>query len=361
MEPLRHINLTEQTAGHLRVMLRDIRLGGKLPGVLRMAAELGVSKTTLRAALRLLEGEGVVALSENGHSRHVTGQAAGYRHSLRIGILLPESLADENAQIQQFIGDLRERLESAGFSSFLVAQHPRGRRRDLSQLCSHLLKLRADGWLVMAGSRELLEWFAGQAVPCIAFAGRWTGLPLACVGPDKVVPYLEATRRLIALGHRRIVVLCARMRRLPTPARVERAFLAELAVHGIPTGAYNLPDWEETAEGLHAALDSLFRHTPPTALIIDEVPFIPGVLQFLARRGIQVPGQVSLVACDFDPAFAWCQPSMAHLRFDNAPNIRRIVRWATAVSQDRRDLKQTLYPAEFVPADTVGPAPKNYA
>ncbi len=81
-------------------------------------------------------------------------------------------------------------------------------------------------------------------------------------------------------------------------------------------------------------------------------------MQFLARRGIRVSRQVSLVACDFDPAFAWCQPCMAYLSFVNAPNIRRIVRWATAVSQGRRDLKQTLYPAEFVPGGTIGPAPQ---
>lgn len=78
----------------------------------------------------------------------------------------------------------------------------------------------------------------------------------------------DVTRHLIGLGHRRIVLLARADRRLPEPGASERAFLNELEAQNIITGAYNLPEWEETASGMGQLLETLFRFTPPTAIIV---------------------------------------------------------------------------------------------
>ena len=44
-------------------------------------------------------------------------------------------------------------------------------------------------------------------------------------------------------------------------------FYEELAAHGVAGGRYNVPEWEETPEGLTALLEKTFRYTPPTAII----------------------------------------------------------------------------------------------
>jgi DNA-binding LacI/PurR family transcriptional regulator len=203
----------------------------------------------------------------------------------------------------------------------------------------------------------VLEWFCTQPTPAFALFGRRAGLPIAATGPDKPPALAAATRYLIGLGHRRIVLLVRRMRRLPEPGRSERAFLAQLEHHGIRTGVFNLPDWEETREGFQTILNSLFRVTPPTALIVDEAPFFAATQQFLARRGVQVPEDVSLVCTDADPTFAWCTPSIAHIRWDSRPVVRRVVRWVASVSQGQPDLRQTSVRAEFIDGGTIGPAP----
>jgi len=130
----------------------------------------------------------------------------------------------------------------------------------------------------------------------------------------------------------------------------------ELAANGITPSPYNLPDWEVSAKGFHARLDLLFELTPPTALIIQEAVFYFAALQFCANRGLRVPRDVSLICTDADPAFHWCQPSVAHIRWDSRPLVRRIVRWAANVSCGKEDLRLTLTPAEFVPGGSVGPA-----
>jgi LacI family transcriptional regulator len=214
----------------------------------------------------------------------------------------------------------------------------------------------ADAWVVTAGSGEVLAWFTRQGIPAFALFGRRRGLEIASVGPDKPPAYAAATRALIELGHRRIVLLVRAMRRLPVPGTSERAFLNELEAHGIAAGAYHMPDWEESVQGFHACLESLFRVTPPTAVIADEAPFFFAAQQFLSGLGLRVPKDVSMVCTDADRGFTWCQPSVAHMRWDSRPVLRRIVRWVANVSHGKQDLRQTLTPAQFVAGGTIGPA-----
>jgi LacI family transcriptional regulator len=213
-----------------------------------------------------------------------------------------------------------------------------------------------DAWVVVGGAREVLEWFAARETPVLALFGRRRGVPVASVGPDKPPALVVITRELIGLGHRRIVLLARRMRRLPLPGAGEQAFLDELAAHGITPGSYHLPDWEESVDGFYARLESLFQVTPPTALIIDEVPFFVAVQQFFAGRTIRVPQDVSLICTDASPDFDWCRPTVAHIRWDSHPVVRRVVRWANNVARGKKDLRQTMTLAKFVPGGTIGPA-----
>jgi len=248
-------------------------------------------------------------------------------------------------------------LEAAGHEVFLSSTSQTQLRDGVPRLKRHLRENPADAWIVDAGSRPLLEWFAGEKTPCLALYGRTDGLEIARTGPEKVPAYIAATRQLVALGHKRIVLITRGERRKPVLGNIEQAFLEELAAHGIKSGPYNLPDWEETPEGYETLLVNLFRVTPPTALIIDESPRVVAAIHFLARRHIALPEQVSLVATDYDTSLAWCHPVIAHMRWDNDPIVRRIVRWVAAVRRGRADRKKINFPAEFIPGGSIGPAP----
>ena len=358
MEPLRRSYLVEQTAGHLRERLRDTPAGTKIQGVIRLAAQLGVSKTTVRSALRMLEADGLLSLSDDGFSRIVNEHAIPNSRVFRIGILLYDALASENSTSQQLLLDLQDQLEKSGFVCFLSSFSQVELRHDAKRISRCVAKTPADAWVVVAGSFELLGWFVEQRIPCIAIAGRRRTYPIAAVSPDTLGSFLQVTRTLIGLGHRRIVFLCRKQLRFPEPGHVVKAFMEEMSAHGIPVSDYNVPDWEETREGMKILLNSLFRVTPPTAIIIANIQVIPALLQFLGNRRLTVPAQISLVASDDDPSFEWCDPEFSRIRWNSAPAIRRIVRWATAIHCGREDLKQVVYPSEFVEGGTIGPAPK---
>ena len=272
---------------------------------------------------------------------------------MRIALLDYEPLA----RTEGYMVELQHLLAAAGHAAFFTEKSLVELRMDVARIGRLVRQTKADAWVIGAGSREVLEWFCAQPMPAFALFGRREGLPIAAIGPDKQPAIAAATRHLIGLGHRRIVLLARRLRRLPEPGRSERALLDELKSHGIPMGDFNLPDWEETREGFQELLGSLFRVTPPTALIVDEAPFFVATQQFLAGRGIRVPQQVSLICTDADPTFSWCMPSIAHIRWDPDPVVRRIVRWAATVSRGRKDVKQAFTLAEFIPGGTIGPAP----
>ena len=218
--------------------------------------------------------------------------------------------------------------------------------------------MRADAWIIQSGSSEVLEWFSRQTTPGLALAGRRRGVNIAGTGPDKIPATRAAVRRMFELGHRRIVMLTRAERRIPHPGHMERSFLEELQSLGIPTGSFNLPDWDDSTEGLYRLLDSLFKVTPPTAMMIDEAPLYLAVELHLARLGYFSPADVSLLCLDPSPAFKWHRPSVAHIRWESRPLISQIVKWADAVARGKEDRKQTFTKARFVEGGTIGPAPK---
>jgi DNA-binding LacI/PurR family transcriptional regulator len=226
---------------------------------------------------------------------------------------------------------------------------------DIGRVAKVVAATEADAWVVMASTREVLEWFMTQEKPALALFGRRRGLRIASVGPDKPPLFYEVTRKLVELGHRRIVLLARELRRLPKPGAGEQAFLDALEAHGIPPGPYHLPDWEESVDGFYARLESLFRVTPPTALIVDEVLLFAAAQQFLAGKGLRVPGDVSLVCTDYDSSFEWSRPPISHIRWETRPVVMRILQWANHVSRGRKDLRQVHTPVRFVTGGTIGP------
>ncbi len=354
MKPFRSLTAVEQLAAHLREEILAGSLGDTLPGVNRLAKELAVSPKTIIAAVAQLEHEGLLRGQGERRRCQVTPPAEKDKAVLRVGIFLYEA-SDRNMPIHV---DLLHRLQEAGHAAFFADKSLHDLGMDVKRVADFARKSKVDAWIVSSGSREILEWFAGQPVPTFAQFGRSSGLPIAAMSVRKIPVMKEVVRKMIALGHKRIVMICREERRNPKPAAFEQAFLDELEIHGIKTGPYHLPEWEETIAGFHRCLDSLFKHTPPTAMIISEPPFFISAKDYLAQKGIIAPRDVSLVCDDPDLAFSWCNPAISHLHWDHEPVIRRAVSWADKIARGVVDNRQSFTLAEFVEGGTIGPAPR---
>lgn len=347
------LSVGEQVAAHLRGELRRGRWSGTIPGRGELAVELGMNTAAVEVALRLLEKEGLLVSQGAGRRRLIKLPDGQTPSGLRVAILLFEAVESKT----DYMIEIRHLLMEAGHAPFFPAKTMMGALgMDVKRVARYVESTEADAWVVDAGSREVLKWFAAQPTPAFALAGRMRGLSIAGTKPDKMPAYAAVTRKLIEFGHRRVSLLVRKERRLPEPGGCERAFLDELESHGIPIGAYNLPEWEESIEGFHNLLHSLCQVTRPTALIIDEAPLFIAAQQFLGNRGLRVPEDISLVFTDPDPHFAWCNPSVAHIRWESRATVHRLVRWADNVARGKKDIGQWFTKAEFVEGGTIGPA-----
>ena len=324
-----------------------------MPGVMRLAAELGVSRDSVEAALIELEREGLLLPQGRGKRRIIVAGGIGVgARALRVVVLL----GDPTDRSAYYFVDLIHTLRAAGHEAEFAPKTQLELGDKTARIARMVEKTAADAWVVFSGSREVLEWFASRPVPAFAFAGRANRVPIASIAPDKVTPMRLAIRHLVALGHSKIVLLSRAARVVPEPGLFERAFLEELESQGIATGSYHLPIFHETAEGFHKALESLFRYTPPTALFINEPAFVAATLQYCMKRGLRVPKDFSLVCTDPDPGFERCHPSIAHIGWDSRQVIRRIVRWVENVRVGQEDRQKGFFKARFVDGGTIGPA-----
>jgi DNA-binding LacI/PurR family transcriptional regulator len=353
MPELTILSPSEQVAAHLREELLRGRWGKTMAGGPSLAAALGIDKKTVEAALGLLEEERLLVPQGPGRPRRIVLPAKAASPSLRVAILNYEPLAQVEAKV--FL--LKQKLINEGHTVFFASKSQMELRFDVARIARLVEQTPADAWIVHSGSRSVLAWFAERETPVFAMFGQRRSLAIAGVGPDLAAAGRAATRRLIELGHRRIVVLARESQRAGGAGAADRAIFEEMSAHGLPTGSYNLPEWEDSPEDFRRVLDELFRHTPPTALIIDEPFLLHAAREHLGRRRISAPEQVSLICSEPDPTFAWLTPSVAHMSHDREIIERCIVRWANHIAHGKDDRRQILTKAEFVEGGTVGRAP----
>ncbi len=352
MKPIRLYSATEQVAQVVRNKLMGGHWSGTIPGIYQLSNELGVSRRLVEGAVALLEKEGLLIPQGAGRRREIAQLKNLKPSELHIKILLYE---DEDRHVERFL-QLQSSLNQAGFSAIFAKKTLLDLDMDAKKVTKFVEATEASAWIVVAGSKEILEWFSQQPRPAFAWFGRiGSGLiHLASTAPTKKPALADALNQLVEFGHSRIVMMVREERLKPTLGLFERLFLEELQKHGIATSTYNLPTWNNSRESFHRCLDSLCNVTPPTALIISESVLFWATLQHLAERGIQSPRDISLICLDPDPTFAWTQPEIAHISWDNEPMIRHILRWAEHVRRGEDYRRQSRVKAQFVKGGTMG-------
>ena len=343
----------EQVAAHLEEEILRGRWMKEIPGREELAAELGVNSKTVESALRLLEARGVLLAQGAGRRRKIANLSHTAAPAMRIKLLLYE----ESDRTDTHRVESLHQLSALGHIATFSEKTLQDLNMNVKRVASFVENNPADAWVVVGASHEILEWFAKQDTPAYAQFGRSRNIDISGVSVNKIPAVTEAVRKLVTLGHRRIVMLTRTERRKPNPGLFEQAFLDELENHGIKTGAYHLPEWEDNISDFYRCLDSLFGTTPPTALFISEAQQLIAAQQHLARKGIISPNNISLICHDPSTAFSWCRPEISHINWDYKPVVTSVLQWANRIARGKDDRKQTTILAEFVEGGTIGPAP----
>lgn len=354
MKRLRIRSASEQVADFLKEEIRRRTWTGTMPGEQWLVTHLQAGRNTVRAALDLLETEGVLLPQGHGRRRKIAAIDTHAPKVFRVTLLLHSPRDRHDGDIY----DILHQLSIRGHDVKVAPKTLTDLEMQVSRVAKMVKQVETDAWVVIAAAGEILHWFAAQSTPSFALFGRFSQYPIAGTGPDKLAAYKAAVRRLVALGHRRIVLLLPEHARKPQLGQFTLQVLAEIESHGINVSSYNVPDWECTPAGLRQCLDSLFGLTPPTALFIELPHEFFAIRDHLAKKGIFAPRDVSLICSDDHPAFQWCDPPVTCVKWSFDPMVRRIVRWVKNVSSGKDDRRKIRFKANLIEGGTIGPVPK---
>lgn len=336
MKPIVRSTVAAETAKRLEELLIIGHWGDAVPGVVEIAKQFRVSKFSARGALKILESEGIVQSRGAGRSRHLVSREAGNpRKEFRVGILPTIPLHQDNAFVQKIIGLIRKDVEKSGHECFISSRSFSQLGHDPGRVLNQLKREQADAWITYRANRDVLVAMAGQPCPVYALGGYYVGLPVAGSVGDIHPALKQAIDELTQLGHRKIVAICPSRWKHPELIPTARFLLDSLCAKGIPVGNYNLPDWTESPEGLENLLESMFRVTPPTALLLVEPAHAVGVLSFLSRKRLRVPDDVSLLTTMIDPIQEWHMPPLTKVLSPIEPHVGHIRRWLANISSGK--------------------------
>lgn len=347
---LKTSSITEQVATHLREELKRRRWTKYMPGRGKLAEELGVNVKTVERALAKLEHEGLLVSQGAGRRRKIVATKQRARPVMQVRMILYE----RDDAFNHYILGIRRALDVAGHGLSFAPKTLLELKQDPKRVARMVKAEPAQAWIVVAGARPVLEWFAKASVEAFALFGRLSDLPIAGTGPDKRPTIREAIDKLVEVGHRRIVMLTRSERRNSGYGGTEQVFLEALEGHGIQTGPYNIPDWEESAEGLSYCLEKLFQVTSPTAIFVSDATFCLAVKNYLAAHRGRDLRNVALICTEYHINFDWCAPPIAHFRWEPDQIVRRVARWVNNVAKGKEDRRQNLFPAKFIGGETLG-------
>ncbi len=338
------------------------RYSGFLPGERTLADTMGVSRTMVRAGIKVLQRRGVVTIAQGKRTRISKPPGRSRKKHMQVCILAKGNMAAMSHSQGLGIMQIQQCLNQAGYRTQILFKGPSDIGPAIRRVRQLVEENPADCWVLYSGNLSMQRFFSHCGVPAFLFGRPCPGVVLPHAYIDAGPACNHAVAKLRALGHRRIGLL---QDETPTEAhRVVRAsFLdamkADAGKVTIPLVIAFKPFNQRN--DLYAQLDKLM-HQPeplPTAFVV-ETPFDSiALLISLSRRGFRVPEDVSIICLGFHPGFSNWRPRICCYGVDelnysrrNAELILQIVREGGLPKQD-----YSLAP-EFIKGDSVAPPPE---
>lgn len=233
------------------------------------------------------------AIADLGYRPHASARALASSRSNVIGLMVPFRPGINVQIIMQFVGGVVSAARQFDHDVLLLTQDDPD---EITRIASSSI---ADALIVMDVDAEdpRLPGLRSSRLPSILIGVPADPSGLSCVDLDFSAAGRLAVRELARLGHERLGLIGASRDRLAHRAnyavRMQAGVLDQTSVSGVATTV--VPS-EPTFAGGVAAVDALFDASPEvTGLVVHNEAALPGVLERLGRRGLTVPGDISLI------------------------------------------------------------------
>lgn len=321
----------------------------------------GVSQPTVSRALRddpkvseATKHRVREAAATLGYAPNQIGRALSMGRSTRVGLLVTDL---DNEFYSYVIAPMHQEFEKLGYELLLITesseQAPAPEHIAAAGLCGVIL---ATTTLDSAMPVRL----ADRGIPFVYFNRTTTGVPADSVTVDPRPGLTDLVDAIATSGHRRVGAIFGPSN-TSTGEEREHALRDLLGDHGlwlpercVRRGPY---DFNTGHASMHELLDT---DEPPTVVVCGNDIVAFGALNAAAERGLDVPGDVSVIGFDDLPTANWTLIQLSTVTYDLDEMSRATARMMVARVEQGADLAQQTvrFGTRFVTRRTLGPAPR---
>ena len=338
--------------------------GEQLPGEAQLAVSLHVSRVTLRAALDLLEEEGLVERVDRKGT--FVSRKIGGRNYLAIASMNSSA----SNPYPYIIPGIEKRLSDAGYRldscspQFIRNLDFRAFRHQLKQYSILVFFLLEHNF---NGSEPELELLKHAGVPVVVPHGALEDRPyfdFPLMLPDYRQAFADGVRHLASLGHTRIGTISYRLKDVEQSCRgfSREEYLSFLQNNGLEA-APELFHWTEyRADAIHRTVREMMSSPmPPTAIMCFSDFYAIHVYETLYELNIKIPEQVSVMGFCGYPGAQFMNPPLSTVDLmyekigrDAAEFILHSSEWF-----GRKNKPMTVFsPYKVIPGESISPLKK---
>lgn len=211
-------------------------------------------------------------------------------------------------------------------------------------------------------SKAVIKEFVGAGIPVVSIASGRFSTEISCVRIDDFRASKEITAYLIAQGHSRIGYIKGHPNQTASAHRYE-GFKAALNEAGLAHDETLVQQGYYTYRSGLEASEKMLAHRPgPTAIFASNDDMASAVISVAHRKGMDVPGDLSVVGFDDTFAATTVWPELTTVRqpisdmADSAIDI--LLRTIRRKDRSMRMVVDHVAPHQLVIRDSVAPLPK---
>ncbi|MCW2851505.1 MAG: transcriptional regulator, LacI family [Nocardioides sp.] len=324
--------------------LRDV---AEAAGVHAATASRALNPAT-RGLVNAATAQRVMKVAESlGYRPNPIARGLKTAKSTTVGIVIPDLT---NPLFPPIVRGIERVLEAAGFSGLIVnTDNDPGRER--AQVES-LLSRQVEGLIVATALVEhpLLEQLQRQGVRMVMVNRRPDGLEIPSIVPDDATGVEMAVRHLASLGHRRIAHLAGPPNTSTgvVRARSFRSTVRDLGLDDDPALVATCRYWSE-AEGASALRGLLDQDLGFTAVVAGNDLIALGCYDVFAERGIDCPGDISVVGFNDMPFLDKLRPPLTTIAIPHQEIGAEAARLLLeSIAEPDRQVRSVLFPLALV-------------
>lgn len=275
----------------------DARPAGRRPRLSDVAARAGVSAGLVSLVLRNQPGPSaqsrtkvLAAARELGYRADRTASLLARRRSNHLGVVLNV----RSTFHAELVAHLDEAAAQLGYDLVLSTLTP---ARDERRAAEILLDFRCEALILLGPDEPAARLNAlGRELPVVVVGRRVPSATVDVVRAADDQGVAQAVGHLAALGHRDIAFIDGGQGTIASDRR--RGYRQAMRRQGGASHIRIIPGEHNEEAGLRAAAPLLDGDRQPTAVIASNDHCAVGLLDALARRGVPVPGSISVAGYD---------------------------------------------------------------